>query len=98
MLSAAFPFSVFFSAHSANAFGLAVCSILAFRNDKSLPYRKYAAAILTWATLVSLSRIFAGKHYLGDVLTGILIGCLFGWLLGLTARWVIHRYIEKPAA
>lgn len=88
----------FFSAHSANAFGLAVCSILAFRNDKTLSYRKYTATILTWATLVSISRIFAGKHYLGDVIVGILIGCLFGWVLGRMARWVIRRYIEKPAA
>ena len=88
----------FFSAHAANAFGLAVCSIVGFRNDRTLSYRKYTAVILIWAALVSISRVFAGKHYLGDVLIGILIGCLFGWLLGRAARWIIRRYMEKPAA
>ena len=88
----------FFSAHAANAFGLAVCSIMAFRNDSRLSYRNYTRMILIWAALVSVSRVFAGKHYLGDVLVGVCIGCLFGWLLGRVARWVIHQYIEKPAA
>ena len=88
----------FFSAHAANAFGLAVSSIVGFRNDKSLPYRRYAAVCLTWAALGSISRVFAGKHYLGAVLVGIMIGCLFGWILGRAARWIIQRFIEKPAA
>ena len=88
----------FFSAHAADAFGLAASSIYAFRNDPQRPYRKYRWMILVWAVLVAVSRVFAGKHYFGDVLVGALVGTGFGLLFGWLARWVIRNYIEKPAA
>ena len=56
----------FFSAHSANAFGLATSTFIGLRIDKRLRYRGYAAWMYSWATLVAVSRIFVGKHYLGD--------------------------------
>mgnify|MGYP002626247678 FL=1 len=63
----------FFSAHAANAFAFAVCMILGFSNDKAHSYSAFRTGILCWATLVSVSRIFVGKHYLGDVLVGTAI-------------------------
>ena len=76
----------FFSAHAANAFGLALCSLQCFRAQEKRQ-RGYAWFIFVWAFLVSASRIFAGKHYLGDVLVGIAVGLLWGWLMG----WVFRR-------
>lgn len=38
----------------------------------------FAIAVLVWAPLVSLARIFTGVHYLSDVLAGALIGLLMG--------------------
>lgn len=83
----------FFSAHAANSVGLAVAVTMGFRNDGRLRYRGLAALMSLWALLVSLSRIFVGKHFFGDVLVGIAVGYLFGRLLGLLARKVI-RWLE----
>ena len=81
----------FFSAHAANTFGVAWCVILAFRTDKANDYRWLTAVMLCWATWVSLSRVFVGKHFLGDVLVGIAIGTALGLAFGALARWVIRR-------
>ena len=81
----------FFSAHSANSFGLATCTYLGFRLDYRLRYRGYAAWMYSWATLVAISRIFVGKHYLGDILAGSAIGVLAGLAFALIARQICRR-------
>lgn len=81
----------FFSAHSANSFGLATCTYLGFRLDNRLRYRGYAAWMYSWATLVAISRIFVGKHYLGDILAGSAIGVLAGLAFALIARHICRR-------
>lgn len=85
----------FFSAHAANTFGLAVCSYIGFRNDKRLRYRGYAAWIFFWAAVVSISRIFVGRHYLGDVIVGVIVGSLAGLAFGYLARYCIDRFIIR---
>ena len=81
----------FFSAHAANVLGVAVCSLLGFRNDKSRSYKGYGIFVITWAVLVGISRIFVGKHFLGDVLVGFAVGLLFAWLFGALARLTIRK-------
>lgn len=88
----------FFSAHSANSFGLAFCTFLGMKFTLRTPERPqapkwlkaYGAWMIFWAFMVSVSRIFVGKHYLGDVIVGILIGSLagiaFGWLASRASR------------
>ena len=73
----------FFSAHAANAFGFAISSLLIFKNDTRWTYRPYAWGIMIWAALVSLSRVFVGRHFLGDVLVGIAVGLLVGYIFAL---------------
>ena len=84
----------FFSGHAANSFGFAVCSTMGFRNDKRLKYRGYAAWIFFWAFMVSISRIFVGKHYFGDVLVGAIFGTLFGLLCAWLARFAIRELVK----
>lgn len=84
----------FFSAHSANAFGLATSTLIGFRLDKRLKYKGYAVWMYFWATMVAFSRIFVGKHYLGDILAGALIGAAAGFAFASIARIIITRYIK----
>lgn len=81
----------FFSGHASNSFGFAVSSSMAFRNDRRLKYRGYSAWIFFWASMVSISRVFVGKHYIGDVVTGIIFGTVLGLAAGFAARAIIKR-------
>lgn len=82
----------FFSAHAANAFGLATSTLIGLRLDKRLKYNGYAAWMYTWATMVAVSRIFVGKHFLGDVIVGTLVGLSAGYLFGSLAKMTIKRF------
>lgn len=84
----------FFSAHSANAFGLATSTLIGFRLDKRLKYKGYAAWMYFWASMVAISRVFVGKHYLGDVIAGALIGAAAGFIFASIAKHIITRYIK----
>lgn len=85
----------FFSAHAANAFATVMCLIIGFRNDKSHTYKAFRFWAIVWAALVSVSRIFVGKHYLGDVLVGTVIGITIGSLVAMAARQIIIKYLDK---
>lgn len=81
----------FFSAHSANAFGLATSTYIGIRLDKCYRWKGYAAFMYTWAALVGISRIFVGKHYLGDVLVGAIVGMAAGFIISKFICWIINR-------
>ena len=82
----------FFSAHAANALGFAVCSGIGFCTDRSRNYRPYKICIILWALLVGISRVFVGKHYLGDVIAGFAVGLLLGLLFGWLGRLCIRSF------
>ena len=82
----------FFSAHSANSFGLAAGTVTCLRDDKRMTYKQYARWMFFWAAMVSISRIFVAKHYLGDVIVGIIVGYLAGMAFGKLARWAMKKY------
>lgn len=73
----------FVSAHTSNSFGFAILSSLLFKN------RIYSVSILSWATVVSYSRIYLGVHYPGDVLGGAVMGLSIGCLGYL----VLKKYV-----
>lgn len=85
----------FFSAHAANAFAFVMCMIIGFRNDKQHTYKAFTISALVWAALVAASRIFVGKHYLGDVLTGTLVGLGIGYCCGMLASRAIRRFVDR---
>ena len=76
----------FFSGHAANTFGFAASTLAVFRSDEGHSYKAYGWAIFIWAFLVSMSRIFLGRHFLGDILVGAAVGMLLGWLFALVFR------------
>lgn len=63
----------FFSAHAANAFNVALISLLIIRR------RGYTVTIIIWAIVVGYTRIYLGVHYPGDVLIGSIYGAIVGW-------------------
>ena len=85
----------FFSAHAANAYAVAMCLIIGFRNDNTHTYNAFCKWALAWAMLISISRIFVGKHYLGDVIVGAIIGITFGYFIGMIARYLVQHYVDK---
>lgn len=65
----------FVSSHASNVFGLACFSSLVYRR------KWFTLPIFLWASLVSYSRIYVGKHFPLDVICGAIIGLLLGWII-----------------
>lgn len=83
----------FWSGHAANSFGLAAASVVAFRTDRRLGYRGYIAWIYIWCALVSISRVFLGMHYFGDITVGAVAGTVIGLALAYSGRCICKRFI-----
>ncbi|WP_297694601.1 phosphatase PAP2 family protein [uncultured Eudoraea sp.] len=78
----------YFSAHASNTSALALFFTILFR-----PYYKYLGIFLiVWAIFVSYSRIYIGVHFPLDVLSGIVVGFLFGWLFAKLYIFAIYKY------
>lgn len=60
------------SCHAANSFALATVTSLIWRGSRIRWF------LFIWAALNSYSRVYLGVHYPGDLLTGAILGCIFG--------------------
>lgn len=88
----------FFSAHAANSFGLALSTFIGMKrclsNGSSMMpkwLKAYGTWMFFWATMVAVSRIFVGKHYLGDVIVGIIIGSLAGYAFARLSAYIAGK-------
>ncbi len=95
----------FYSGHAANVFSFAICSFLCFRGVRSnrgamgretQRGRKiflwvYGVLIFLWAAAVSLSRVYCGKHFLGDITVGAISGLITGSLIAFIVLALIRR-------
>lgn len=66
----------FISSHAANAFGFAMFMSLLFRH-KPL----FTCVIFIWAILTAYTRIYLGVHFISDIVPGVFLGLLFGYLV-----------------
>lgn len=78
----------YFSAHAANNFSVAIFFSILLRSMR-LPIGIF---LVVWAILISYSRIYIGVHFPFDVLSGVLIGALFGWIFAKLTILAAHRF------
>ena len=81
----------FISSHAANAFGVAIFSSLLFRN------KLFSISVIIWAILSCYSRLYLGVHYPGDIICGVLVGSLIGFVCYKIYK-ILHLkfYSDKP--
>ncbi|HSY61474.1 MAG TPA: phosphatase PAP2 family protein [Cytophaga sp.] len=81
----------FVSSHAANVFSVFFFFVLkdVFQKMKCMIY-----ILLVWAIIVSLSRVYLGVHYPGDVLWGALIGMLATWVI-VWLEGIVERFFFK---
>ena len=81
----------FYSAHSSNAFAVALFMIMIADRE-----RKYVVpAAVAYAILSSYSRIYLGVHYPGDILMGTIMGALLGTGFALAHNKLRNKYMES---
>ena len=95
----------FYSGHAANVFSFAICSMLCFafiRARKGAVGREdaknrriflgiYGTVIFLWAIVVSISRIYCGKHFFGAITVVAVSGLITGTLLALAAILTVRK-------
>lgn len=80
------------SCHAANSFALAMVTSLIWRGSRIRWF------LFIWAALNSYSRVYLGVHYPGDLLTGAILGCLFGavsYIIGFQIVRMITRGVRE---
>ena len=81
----------FVSSHATNTFGLAIYLSAVLKRY----YRYFPVAIISWAVLVSYSRIYLGVHYFGDVIGGAILGTLLGILVFKFSTYFLKRNVDN---
>ncbi|MDR1783068.1 MAG: phosphatase PAP2 family protein [Dysgonamonadaceae bacterium] len=82
----------FFSGHAANSFGFATFTALLFRN------RLFTATILTFAILNAYSRIYLGLHFISDIVAGMAVGVLMGYLGYFLFNFARQKWLKIPVS
>lgn len=80
----------FASSHAANTFATAMFFWLVFRHR----YR-WIWTLFIWAAVMTYTRIYLGAHYPGDILVGLLIGLLCGWIGFKTQQFIWRRKYKE---
>ena len=104
------------SSHAANVFALATflclrCHLAAIRYQRttlstrpkcSVHPSLFTFFVFLWAIIVGYSRIYLGKHYLGDVLGGMVLGMLCGliifFIIHLIDNLIINHSTQKKVS
>ena len=75
------------SSHAANAFGQAAMF--------GLLIRKIRTPLVVFASVVALSRVFVGVHFVGDILAGAFLGSVIGLTLAFFFLKLERKYLKR---
>ena len=81
----------YFSAHAASSAALTIYMGLILKPF----YSKMLYVLVFWALMVAYSRIYVGVHYPGDVLTGMLLGSIIGWIFYILQQRLMKKYVAE---
>lgn len=76
----------FVSSHAANTFGFAMFLTLLFKN------KYFSGFMLSWAAIISYSRIYLGVHYPADIICGALLGILLSKMVYWLYILIVKKY------
>lgn len=83
----------FYSGHASNAMALAVFMWHMLKKS----HKMLAIVLFVWAILVAYSRVYLGVHYPGDVLMGMFMGTIIGWLCFKLYAFAKAKYQTETA-
>jgi undecaprenyl-diphosphatase len=78
----------FTSSHASTSFALAVF----FNLILSDRYLIFKILLVTWAVIVSYSRVYLGVHFPGDILAGALLGSFLAYISSLAYTILLNKY------
>ncbi|WP_421807835.1 phosphatase PAP2 family protein [Flagellimonas sp.] len=78
----------FFSGHASSSFSITMLVFLFLRQKV-----KWAILFFIWPILFAMSRIYVGVHFPIDILVGMLVGLLSGWLF-----YVLYERFIAPGS
>lgn len=76
------------SGHAANSFALATLSALVLKN------KYWTIGLMSWATLVIMSRIYLGAHFPLDVIFGTMLGIAVGYFANFIYKTLTRKIIK----
>lgn len=93
----------FLSAHSANSFAVVCLCAIFLRKDRRLTLKHSGnpawliilVAMILWASLVAISRVFLAKHFVGDIVAGAFLGTAIAAGISCGAIYVHNKFIPK---
>lgn len=81
----------FFSGHAANTFGIAMLLFLLFKEHSIL----LRSSFFAWAGITAYSRLYLGVHYPSDILVGIIVGLIWGYVIYQLIQFTFKKYVDE---
>ena len=82
----------FFSGHAANSTATMVFLFLILKK-----YYNNAFLIFLYPLIFAYSRIYLGVHFPGDIITGFIVGSIFGLAFYKIFKLIISKYFKQPS-
>lgn len=84
--------SGFTSSHATNHFAAAMFIFVTLKQKLSIG--KWWLLVFLWALIPSYAQIYVGVHFPTDILGGIFVGLMLGYLIGFAFNRIVLKYWE----